>query len=410
MTKRRSRRGHRRRDHRPRMGRRQGAEQAAAQMVAVDLLRHDRLGHRLLDRLSRPGRRSPATPRVSSAIASARCVAEEVDAAKAAQAQFRDKLAAMTADQSKSIPSCCALPSPAAMRRSRQLRAMPRPRRARLRRLSQPQRRRLAVGRRHRRHPQDHRYGIRSDQKETRASQMPRFGIDKLLEDKQINDVAEYVLSLSGKADDKPRSARGQTIFAEQCACLPRRRRQGQAGAGRAKPGRRDLALRRQPDGDRREHPHRARRRDAGLGRAARSRDGQGACRLRAQPRRREVGLDATDGRLDARRLGQAKRRPQTAGRQRGACWVIRSPLDPNLRELRMQRRCRDVLLRVWPHCVVAGPSEQAALAQDQGGHLPRAGRLRGVLRRLRLLHGRASVMIEKFAGVPTWLGANFSI
>jgi cytochrome c oxidase cbb3-type subunit III len=60
--------------------------------------------------------------------------------------------------------------------------------------------------------------GIRSDQKETRTSQMPRFGIDKLLDDKQINDSAEYVLSLTGRASDQAAVERGKTIFAEQCA------------------------------------------------------------------------------------------------------------------------------------------------------------------------------------------------
>ena len=60
--------------------------------------------------------------------------------------------------------------------------------------------------------------GVRSEQKETRASQMPRYGLDKLLDDKQINDAAEYVLSLSGKAGDQAAVARGKAIFAEQCA------------------------------------------------------------------------------------------------------------------------------------------------------------------------------------------------
>ena len=45
--------------------------------------------------------------------------------------------------------------------------------------------------------------------KETRASQMPRFGLDKLLDDAQINDVAEYVLSLSGKSTDAGRGRHG---------------------------------------------------------------------------------------------------------------------------------------------------------------------------------------------------------
>ena len=76
---------------------------------------------------------------------------------------------------------------------------------------------------------------------------MPRYGLDKLLDDKQINDAAEYVLSLSGKAGDKPRSARGQNIFAEQCASC-----HGADGKGKPEQGAPNLtdahlALRRQP-------------------------------------------------------------------------------------------------------------------------------------------------------------------
>ena len=61
-------------------------------------------------------------------------------------------------------------------------------------------------------------FGIRSDQAEARASQMPRYGLDKLLDDKQINDAAEFVLSLAGKATDKAAAARGQPVFAAKCA------------------------------------------------------------------------------------------------------------------------------------------------------------------------------------------------
>ncbi len=60
--------------------------------------------------------------------------------------------------------------------------------------------------------------GVRSDQKDARASQMPRYGLDKLLEDGQIADVAEYVLSLSGKSTDPAAVARGQKVFADQCS------------------------------------------------------------------------------------------------------------------------------------------------------------------------------------------------
>lgn len=71
------------------------------------------------------------------------------------------------------------------------------------------------------------RYGIRSADKETRLSDMPKFGIDKLLEPAQISDVAEHVLSLSGKATDKEAATRGAAIFAENCAAC-----HGEAGKG----------------------------------------------------------------------------------------------------------------------------------------------------------------------------------
>jgi cytochrome c oxidase cbb3-type subunit 3 len=61
-------------------------------------------------------------------------------------------------------------------------------------------------------------FGIRSDHADARASQMPRYGLDKLLDDKQIADVAEFVLSLTSRSTDKVAAARGQTVFAEQCA------------------------------------------------------------------------------------------------------------------------------------------------------------------------------------------------
>ena len=62
--------------------------------------------------------------------------------------------------------------------------------------------------------------GIRSDREGTRSSQMPRYGIDKLLDEQQINDAAEYVLSLTEPSRDREAVARGQKIYAEQCvAC-----------------------------------------------------------------------------------------------------------------------------------------------------------------------------------------------
>ena len=61
-------------------------------------------------------------------------------------------------------------------------------------------------------------YGIRSDHEETRFNQMPAYGADEILDRGQINDVTEYVLSLSGSETDPAAAARGSEIFAEQCS------------------------------------------------------------------------------------------------------------------------------------------------------------------------------------------------
>ncbi|MGI9384016.1 MAG: cytochrome-c oxidase, cbb3-type subunit III [Methyloligellaceae bacterium] len=64
------------------------------------------------------------------------------------------------------------------------------------------------------------RYGIRSDHDDTRANDMPKFGIDEVLDAAQINDVSEFVLSLSGTKGDHKAVGRGRAIYAEQCvAC-----------------------------------------------------------------------------------------------------------------------------------------------------------------------------------------------
>jgi len=61
-------------------------------------------------------------------------------------------------------------------------------------------------------------FGIRSEHANTHSSQMPRFGVDKLLEDSQINDVVEFLLSLSRKSTDSAAANRGEKLFGEQCA------------------------------------------------------------------------------------------------------------------------------------------------------------------------------------------------
>lgn len=61
-------------------------------------------------------------------------------------------------------------------------------------------------------------HGIRDTAKESRQAQMPRYGVDKLLTDEQINDVAEHVLAFTKRSTDAVAATRGATIFKEQCA------------------------------------------------------------------------------------------------------------------------------------------------------------------------------------------------
>jgi cytochrome c oxidase cbb3-type subunit III len=62
--------------------------------------------------------------------------------------------------------------------------------------------------------------GIRTDHPETRYSQMPAFGRDKLLEPAQISDVAQYVMTLASMPADKAAAARGAAIYTINCgAC-----------------------------------------------------------------------------------------------------------------------------------------------------------------------------------------------
>jgi cytochrome c oxidase cbb3-type subunit 3 len=60
-------------------------------------------------------------------------------------------------------------------------------------------------------------HGIRADDPKTRTNQMPAFGRSGLLTEPQIADVGEYVLSLSGRADDQTAAGRGAKTFAGNC-------------------------------------------------------------------------------------------------------------------------------------------------------------------------------------------------
>ncbi|PHQ70039.1 MAG: cytochrome-c oxidase, cbb3-type subunit III [Paracoccus sp.] len=62
-------------------------------------------------------------------------------------------------------------------------------------------------------------HGIRDPQDpDTRYSEMPAFGRDELLEGTQIDQVVEYVLSLSELPHDQTAAAAGEVVFQDNCA------------------------------------------------------------------------------------------------------------------------------------------------------------------------------------------------
>lgn len=62
-------------------------------------------------------------------------------------------------------------------------------------------------------------HGIRNeDSDEARYSEMPAFGRDELLERQEISQVVNYVMSLSGAAQDASQVAAGAEVFADNCA------------------------------------------------------------------------------------------------------------------------------------------------------------------------------------------------
>jgi cytochrome c oxidase cbb3-type subunit 3 len=70
---------------------------------------------------------------------------------------------------------------------------------------------------------------VRNGGEQARDAQMPRFGADRILTREQIGDVADYVLSLSGRAAPGAAEAvgRGEALFAENCVAC-----HGEGGAG----------------------------------------------------------------------------------------------------------------------------------------------------------------------------------
>jgi cytochrome c oxidase cbb3-type subunit III len=62
-------------------------------------------------------------------------------------------------------------------------------------------------------------HGIRNTtDADARYSEMPKFGLDGILDETQIAQVAEHVLAISGQEHDATAAAAGATLFAENCA------------------------------------------------------------------------------------------------------------------------------------------------------------------------------------------------
>ncbi|MGR3760565.1 cytochrome-c oxidase, cbb3-type subunit III [Roseobacteraceae bacterium NS-SX3] len=62
-------------------------------------------------------------------------------------------------------------------------------------------------------------HGIRNeDSDDARYSEMPAFGRDELLEEEEIDQVVNYVMSLSGEPKDASKVEAGSVVFADNCA------------------------------------------------------------------------------------------------------------------------------------------------------------------------------------------------
>ncbi|MFV0490845.1 MAG: cytochrome-c oxidase, cbb3-type subunit III [Pseudorhodobacter sp.] len=62
-------------------------------------------------------------------------------------------------------------------------------------------------------------HGVRSDlDDETRYAEMPRFGVDELLDKQQITEVVQHVRAISGQDHDPALAEAGAAVFADNCA------------------------------------------------------------------------------------------------------------------------------------------------------------------------------------------------
>ena len=169
-----------------------------------------------------------------------------------------------------------------------------------------------------------------------RMGVMPALGAALGGED-NVKNVVAYVRSLSGLSHDGTKAQLGKAQFEHDLRGLPRRRRQGQPGPGRAEPHRQDLAVRQLRGDDRRGHqqgPQRQRRRQARR-RCPRSR--------LSSARRRSSSRRPTSGACRGGSRPPRRKRPRRPGRRRRA--VIRPrlarPGAPSARRSRCPRAFR---------------------------------------------------------------------
>lgn len=76
-------------------------------------------------------------------------------------------------------------------------------------------------------------HGIRDPQDgDTRYSEMPRFGRDELLEGEQIEQVVDYVLSLSDLPHDAASASEGEVVYQDNCSACHMEDGTGDRGQG----------------------------------------------------------------------------------------------------------------------------------------------------------------------------------
>jgi cytochrome c oxidase cbb3-type subunit 3 len=75
-------------------------------------------------------------------------------------------------------------------------------------------------------------HGIRSGDPDARNSAMPKFGADGILKPEQIQQVADYVMTLFGKGEAGKDTGAGRAIFADNCVACHGDNGEGDRDAG----------------------------------------------------------------------------------------------------------------------------------------------------------------------------------